>query len=200
MNAMINGALNLFRGLNADEPVQAVNIDELLAELRAEFAVLGADIAVDAAVQRTDPGSAASIETLSDEPLANAVKYGVRASVAVEHDGAEVVVRVLDEGPGIPEEMLEQVFEPFLSPRELPQRRYWRYRPGTQHRTRRRTGAWRLARAAQSIAARPRSDLAPTPRLHFVTIAYSPQVAAPLDCPARTIWRTTTCEPSNPFF
>ena len=29
----------------------------------------------------------------------------------------EVVVRVLDEGPGVPEGMLEQVFEPFFRPR-----------------------------------------------------------------------------------
>ena len=45
--------------------------------------------------------------------MSNAVKYGVRASVVAELDGADVVVRVLDEGPGIPEGMLEQVFEPF---------------------------------------------------------------------------------------
>ena len=113
MNAMINGALNLFRGLNADEPVQSVNIDELLAELRAEFAVLGADVAVDAAVHEPIPARPQALKRCLTNLVSNAVKYGVRASVVAELDGADVVVRVLDEGPGVPEGMLEQVFEPF---------------------------------------------------------------------------------------
>jgi signal transduction histidine kinase len=45
--------------------------------------------------------------------VANAVKYGTQATVRVE-DGAELVLKVQDEGPGIPEPALEQVFEPFF--------------------------------------------------------------------------------------
>jgi signal transduction histidine kinase len=42
----------------------------------------------------------------------NAVKFGTRATIAVE-DGAALVIRVRDEGPGIPFDELERVFEPF---------------------------------------------------------------------------------------
>ena len=45
--------------------------------------------------------------------MSNAVKYGGRATIAVE-DGTDLVLRVLDEGPGIPEDSLDQVFEPFF--------------------------------------------------------------------------------------
>jgi len=45
--------------------------------------------------------------------LSNAIKYGERATVVVE-DGADLVLRVQDDGPGIPAESLEQVFEPFF--------------------------------------------------------------------------------------
>jgi signal transduction histidine kinase len=44
--------------------------------------------------------------------IANAVKFGSRALLLVE-DGAGLVIRVMDDGPGIPEEELERVFEPF---------------------------------------------------------------------------------------
>jgi signal transduction histidine kinase len=44
--------------------------------------------------------------------VANAVKFGIRARILVE-DGAALVIRVRDDGPGIPPEELEKVFEPF---------------------------------------------------------------------------------------
>src|SRR6185369_4677102 len=46
--------------------------------------------------------------------ILNAVKYGRSATVTVADEAREVVVRVQDEGPGIPEGMLEKVFEPFF--------------------------------------------------------------------------------------
>src|SRR5690606_23899789 len=43
----------------------------------------------------------------------NAIRHGQRATLHIE-DGAQLIVRVYDEGPGIPEDMLETVFEPFF--------------------------------------------------------------------------------------
>lgn len=44
----------------------------------------------------------------------NAVKYGDRASVDLETVKDEVLVKVRDSGPGVPEESLEKIFEPFV--------------------------------------------------------------------------------------
>jgi signal transduction histidine kinase len=40
------------------------------------------------------------------------VKFGIRARILIE-DGAALIIRVRDDGPGIPPEELERVFEPF---------------------------------------------------------------------------------------
>jgi signal transduction histidine kinase len=40
-------------------------------------------------------------------------RAGVGSRVAGNEKGDEIVVRVLDSGPGVPEEALEKIFEPF---------------------------------------------------------------------------------------
>jgi signal transduction histidine kinase len=44
----------------------------------------------------------------------NAVRYGGGAQVRMSEDGANFIVTVDDDGPGIPEARLENVFEPFV--------------------------------------------------------------------------------------
>ncbi len=46
--------------------------------------------------------------------LTNAAKYGANPRIVLDDAPNELVIRVLDDGPGIPPEMLEQVFEPFF--------------------------------------------------------------------------------------
>ncbi len=45
--------------------------------------------------------------------MQNAIRHGKRATLHIE-DGKQLILRVCDEGPGIPEEQLEKVFEPFF--------------------------------------------------------------------------------------
>ncbi|MNE82263.1 Sensor histidine kinase YycG [compost metagenome] len=45
--------------------------------------------------------------------LENAVKYGQKPAIGLTGDGRRVCIEVSDEGPGIPESALEQVFDPF---------------------------------------------------------------------------------------
>jgi signal transduction histidine kinase len=45
--------------------------------------------------------------------LENAIKYGERANVRIHIYGGDALLDVVDCGPGLPEEELEQAFEPF---------------------------------------------------------------------------------------
>jgi len=111
--AMVTNALNLFKGVG-DEPLVATDVGALVEDVCREARELGADVAISGAL----PHDALLVKPQAlkrclTNLVSNAVKYGERATVVVE-DGAELVLRVLDEGPGIPEQSLEQVFEPFF--------------------------------------------------------------------------------------
>jgi signal transduction histidine kinase len=113
MQRMVTGALNLFRGMNHDEPLQAVDVGALAVDLQRELGEIGVRVEVSGAAKPLLARPTALKRCLGNL-LTNAAKYGTNPAVALEDSASELVVRVLDDGPGIPAEMLEQVFEPFF--------------------------------------------------------------------------------------
>jgi len=113
MIAMVTSALNLFKGLDDDEPLQTVELGPMLEDLRREFAELGAQVQIGGATRPTATAKPNALKRCLTNLVSNAAKYGGGATVEVD-DSDETVIRVLDEGPGIPEHALEQVFEPFF--------------------------------------------------------------------------------------
>jgi protein-histidine pros-kinase len=45
--------------------------------------------------------------------IENALRYGGKTAITIEESDNEVVIRIADSGPGIPEDQLEAVFAPF---------------------------------------------------------------------------------------
>ncbi len=112
MESMVRGALALFRGLDDDETLAQIDINALLATLRSEFTEMGADVTVEGQAAQSFMGKPQALRRCLTNLVANAVKFGTRAKVVVE-DGTALLIRVRDEGPGIPPDELERVFEPF---------------------------------------------------------------------------------------
>ena len=112
MESMVHGALALFRGLDDNEAFMPIDINEMLTTLQSEFAEMSAPVTLQGQANRSILGKPQALRRCLTNLIANAVKFGSQATVSVE-DGAALVIRVRDDGPGIPEEELERVFEPF---------------------------------------------------------------------------------------
>jgi signal transduction histidine kinase len=112
MESMVRGALALFRGLDDDEALAPIDVNALVSTLKSEFREMGADVTAEGQAQEPFVGKPQALRRLLTNLVANAVKFGTRAKIIVE-DGTALVIRVHDEGPGIPAEELERVFEPF---------------------------------------------------------------------------------------
>jgi signal transduction histidine kinase len=113
MAQMVQGALGLFKDLNDQEPPETIDLDALLAHLQADFKEMDADVTIQGHTDGPISAKPLALKRCLTNLLHNAIKYGTRATVLVS-DGDEVVIRIRDEGPGIPEEALDQVFEPFF--------------------------------------------------------------------------------------
>jgi signal transduction histidine kinase len=112
MSRMVLGALNMFKGLNDEEPTKPIIVDDLLAALQREFAELGGSIAIEGHSDKPILAKEQQLKRCLSNLLHNAIKYGDNAIVHIA-DGDELIITIRDEGPGIPPEELERVFEPF---------------------------------------------------------------------------------------
>ena len=112
MESMVRGALALFRGLNDEEGLEPVNVNLLLDTVRGEFTEMGADVTVEGRAVGPLRGKPQALKRCITNLVANAVKFGSRARILVR-DGGRLEISVRDDGPGIPPDELERVFEPF---------------------------------------------------------------------------------------
>ena len=113
MELMTAAALDFLRGAAADEPVQPVDVLALLESLQADMEEAGHAVRVHGRTHAPYPARPLALKRLLANLIENAVKYGTRAEVSVEDAAGELRIIIADEGPGIPQDELDRVFEPF---------------------------------------------------------------------------------------
>jgi signal transduction histidine kinase len=114
MQSMVTDALAALRGLDA--PAQSVPVDmmALLESLQADNREQGRSIEIEGRAESPLTGDPLRLKRCVGNLLDNAVIYGQQAHVSVEDGPKSLTLRIRDEGPGIPEAMLERVFDPFF--------------------------------------------------------------------------------------
>lgn len=116
MQALLEEGLDLARSLDSKEATEAVDLDALLQSLCDDFADIGLPV--------TYRGLSESGVVVAVRPKAlarvfgniidNALKYGGYARVSLDRQDGKAVVHIIDGGPGIPEEHLQNVLKPFV--------------------------------------------------------------------------------------
>jgi signal transduction histidine kinase len=113
MNRTLDDILSLARLGRPSEPEQRVDLPALIDSLVEEFEDLGADVAVEEAPRLAVPMRPNLIKRALRNLIENALKYGERARVRVRAESGAALVEVDDDGPGIPPDQIEHMFQAF---------------------------------------------------------------------------------------
>jgi signal transduction histidine kinase len=95
------------------EPRRPTDLAALLASAVHDMADAGLPVAMEPAEPVTYECQAGALKRTLTNLLENAVKYGKRARAAIRSTPRMIEITIDDEGPGIPEEELARVFQPF---------------------------------------------------------------------------------------
>ena len=113
MDRMIEATLNYLRGDRAGEAIQSVEIAVLVGSIADEACDMGLDVKLDAPPRLVVRGRRLALKRALTNLVQNAIKYGGSAEIVLVEDGSHATITVSDRGPGIPEDSIPAVFEPF---------------------------------------------------------------------------------------
>ena len=156
IDAMIRETLAYLRDGGSSEATALVDLPSLLQTICGEFNDIGHEVHYSGPSRFAFACQSRSLTRAVTNIVENGVKHGSSVTVALgPAESADAHIDISDDGPGIPPELLEKVFEPFFkadparSPLGSPGIRPWLVDCARHHRTTR-----RLNHSTERISAR----------------------------------------------
>ena len=122
LNEMIQKLLTIVRLEGGEESIQRqpVHLEQIVSEVARDAAFEAQNRHCDVDVAVVDDcvvnGNHSLLHSAIENVVRNAIRYtqeGTGVQIRLEQGQAEAVVRVTDSGPGVPEEALDKLFQPF---------------------------------------------------------------------------------------
>ena len=113
MNRTLDDILSLARLGRPNEAATKVDLAALLDQVVDDFQMLGAPVTLADADRTTVTIRPTLITRALRNLIDNAVKYGGAAHVRIDRQAGGIAVVIEDDGPGIPDDRIEAMFEPF---------------------------------------------------------------------------------------
>ncbi|GIC78926.1 ATP-binding protein [Moritella sp. F3] len=114
LEMMVKGALQCVKDTDIHENNEIIDIQELLYEITEHHNCHEEKVTFEfpnIAIQY--PGKPLAIKRCLTNLVENAIKYGDFLHLIVEQQQEHIVICLIDSGPGIPENMLEDIFTPY---------------------------------------------------------------------------------------
>jgi signal transduction histidine kinase len=111
---LLEDILELARQGKSSEPVQTIDISVLVEDIVEDYSETGAPVTL-AATEKAPVACRPMLFRRAMRNLVdNAVAYGERARLSVSRSGGEALIRIEDDGPGIPGDALKSAADPFV--------------------------------------------------------------------------------------
>jgi signal transduction histidine kinase len=114
MQRMTEATLAFARDEASTEVSRSVDLSALIDSLCQDLTDMGMEVKFESAKKTPYTCRPISLKRAIRNLIENAVSYGGRVGVKLRQDDTEFQIVIHDDGPGIPEEDFERVFQPFV--------------------------------------------------------------------------------------
>ena len=114
LELLVKGALQCVKDTDIHENIEQVDLNHVLECLVEPYLSPNGNgrVTQQGRALAAYPGKPLALKRCIGNLIDNALKYGQNAHLHIDDDDSAFVLHVDDEGPGVPEQRLEQVFEP----------------------------------------------------------------------------------------
>lgn len=109
----LDDILNLARVGRSSDPLERTDLAALTASVVEEFEDMGDPVELGETQRLVAPIRATWLRRALRNLISNALRYGEKAQVTVLKSGKDTIIRVDDIGPGIPDNQIASMMEPF---------------------------------------------------------------------------------------
>ncbi|MEQ1618281.1 MAG: ATP-binding protein [Terricaulis sp.] len=114
VEALVASFIAFARDDPAEEARVRLDLSALLQSIADDHIEAGRPVSFNGEERVIVTGQSLGLKRLFNNLVENALKYGSRAHISMKREGAQMLIDVADDGPGIPAEQRESVFEPFV--------------------------------------------------------------------------------------
>ena len=108
MQSMVTQTLDYMRDSSRSEAAQQIDLMALLETLQIDFRDTGHEVQIKGAVADPYLGRPLALRRCLTNLVENAIRYGGRAMIELEDTAKRVLVRIVDDGPGMPVSRLRE--------------------------------------------------------------------------------------------
>lgn len=113
INRSLDDILSLARVGRPSDPIEPNELSALVADVIGEFEDMGEAVELGETDRIVVPIRATWLRRALRNLVSNALRYGQRARISLAREGRMAVLRIEDDGPGIPEGDIARMMEPF---------------------------------------------------------------------------------------
>lgn len=114
LDMIADSAITLVREEVGPSGVEIIRLDSLLAEISEEMGMLNLEAKIGEMGAVSVKAGPTALKRALRNLVVNAATHGGGAAIELSCRGDDAIVTITDEGPGIPDDQLDQVFEPFF--------------------------------------------------------------------------------------
>jgi signal transduction histidine kinase len=113
MAGMVGSSLEFFGALGNAKRRRPVDVGALVETVCEDRRESGEQVSLHGAPQAPYRADPQALRRCIENLVGNAVRYGGAADLDIEDDAKQLCISVRDHGPGVPDQQLERVFEPY---------------------------------------------------------------------------------------
>lgn len=114
MEKMVTATLEFMRGSETKEKSQDIDLIALLESIQEDFRDSGSQVDLSGALNSPYTGKPLLLKRCFNNLIDNGLRYGEKVHIKVKDETNQITIQICDNGPGIPEELHQKIFDPFF--------------------------------------------------------------------------------------